>query len=173
MSEVYFSSLTPITNIGVSSLEGPVITTFFAPALMWPSAFSAVRKIPVASATYSAPTAPQLRRRDLQGHPAFNKLNVRSGQPRFFRDLPLGLCQWCGIFPVAADGGPTALVAANLIAPSHQQYLACMTQKRSDYFTPLQVVACSYVTLPLIPKKNILDMSTVAAPNKKRCLERP
>ena len=45
--------------MGVSSLEGPVMTTFFAPPSMWPWAFSLVRNRPVASTTYSTPSWPQ------------------------------------------------------------------------------------------------------------------
>ena len=61
VSPAYFLLLTPITNIGVSSLEGADITTRFAPALMWASAFSFVRKRPVDSTTYSAPTSSHFR----------------------------------------------------------------------------------------------------------------
>src|SRR4030043_1076022 len=61
MSALYLSLLTPITNIGVSSFEGADITTRFAPALIWPSHDSFVRKRPVDSQTYSAPTASHLR----------------------------------------------------------------------------------------------------------------
>ena len=39
MSLVYLSGFTPQTNMGVSSLKGADITTFFAPASMWPWAF--------------------------------------------------------------------------------------------------------------------------------------
>ncbi len=59
MSGVYLSRFTPHTNMGVSSLEGPVMTTFFAPPSMWPWAFSLVRNRPVASTTYSTPSWPQ------------------------------------------------------------------------------------------------------------------
>ena len=54
----YVLAFTPHTNIGVSSLEGADITTYFAPASMWACDFSLVRKRPVDSTTYSAPTAP-------------------------------------------------------------------------------------------------------------------
>ena len=36
MSEVYLSLFTPMTNIGVPSLEGADMTTCFAPASRWP-----------------------------------------------------------------------------------------------------------------------------------------
>ena len=50
-----------MTNIGVSSLDGADMTTVFAPALMWPSAFAFSRKKPVDSQMYSAPTSPHFR----------------------------------------------------------------------------------------------------------------
>ena len=53
--------LTPQTNIGVSSLDGADMTTFFAPASMCACAFSFVRNRPVDSTTYSAPILPQGR----------------------------------------------------------------------------------------------------------------
>ena len=56
----YFSRLTPVTNIGVSSLEGADMTTYLAPASMCPCESSLVRKRPVLSTTYSTPAAPQL-----------------------------------------------------------------------------------------------------------------
>src|SRR5690554_7090556 len=56
MSLVYLSRFTPQTNMGVSSFEGADITTFLAPASMWPLAFSLSRNKPVDSTTYSAPT---------------------------------------------------------------------------------------------------------------------
>src|SRR3954466_8309639 len=59
-SPLYFWWLTPNTNIGVSSLDGADMITFFAPALMCFCAPSLVRKMPVDSTTTSAPTAPQL-----------------------------------------------------------------------------------------------------------------
>src|SRR5690606_34487023 len=51
---------TPITNIG-ASLEGAEITTFLAPPSMWYWAVSKVVKIPVHSATISAPTSSHFR----------------------------------------------------------------------------------------------------------------
>ena len=59
MSVVYFWLLTPMTNIGVSSLEGADKMTFLAPASIWPCALSLERNRPVDSTTYSAPTLPQ------------------------------------------------------------------------------------------------------------------
>ena len=50
-----------MTNIGVSSLLGADMTTFFAPAAMWPAAFSFVRNRPVDSTIYSAPSLPHFR----------------------------------------------------------------------------------------------------------------
>ena len=49
MSEVYFLWLTPMTNMGVSSLEGAPMTTCLAPASMWPWHSSLVRCLPVHS----------------------------------------------------------------------------------------------------------------------------
>ena len=49
--------LTPITNIGVWSFDGADKTTFFAPASKCLPAVSSVRKKPVDSITYSAPTS--------------------------------------------------------------------------------------------------------------------
>ena len=43
------------------SLEGPVNTTFFAPAVMCLRAVSSVKNKPVASTATSTPIAPQLR----------------------------------------------------------------------------------------------------------------
>ena len=58
MEEVsYFSSFTPITNMGASA-EGAEMTTFLAPPVMWAVAFSLVVKIPVDSTTMAAPWAP-------------------------------------------------------------------------------------------------------------------
>ena len=59
MSLVYLSRFTPQTNMGVSSLEGADMMTFLAPASIWAWAFSLVRKRPVDSTTYSAPSLPQ------------------------------------------------------------------------------------------------------------------
>ena len=57
----YAPKFTPRTNIGVLSLEGPVNTTFFAPAVMCLRAVSSVKNKPVASTATSTPIAPQLR----------------------------------------------------------------------------------------------------------------
>src|SRR5574344_147023 len=57
----YASKLTPQTNIGVASLEGADITTYFAPASICACAFSSVKKSPVDSTTYSAWIASHLR----------------------------------------------------------------------------------------------------------------
>src|SRR5699024_5364666 len=59
MSEVYLLWLTPMTNMGVSSLEGAPMTTCLAPASMWPWHRSLVRCLPVHSQIYSAPTEVQ------------------------------------------------------------------------------------------------------------------
>merc|ERR1711970_144875 len=58
MSLVYFSWLTPITNMGASA-EGAEMTTFLAPPLKWRPAFSMVVKTPVDSTMYSAPADDQ------------------------------------------------------------------------------------------------------------------
>src|SRR5659263_222304 len=58
ISDVYFSWLTPITNIGASP-DGALITTFFAPAFICADAFSIVVNTPVDSTTYSAPHSVQ------------------------------------------------------------------------------------------------------------------
>src|SRR5690606_7257391 len=55
ISFVYLLWLTPITNIGVLSFAGAVMTTFFAPPLKWAEAFSEVVNTPVDSTMYSAP----------------------------------------------------------------------------------------------------------------------
>ena len=52
---------TPITNIGVWSLEGADKTTFLAPAFRCFPAVSSVKKNPVDSITYSAPTSSHFR----------------------------------------------------------------------------------------------------------------
>merc|ERR1719453_2128072 len=57
MSFVYFSWLTPMTNIGASA-EGAEIMTFFAPPLRCADAFSITVKMPVDSHTTSAPHSP-------------------------------------------------------------------------------------------------------------------
>ena len=49
--------LTPITNIGVWSFDGADNTTFLAPASRCLPAVSSVKKKPVDSITYSAPTS--------------------------------------------------------------------------------------------------------------------
>ena len=51
--------MTPITNMGVSSLEGAVSNTFLAPPARCPFIFSAVVNLPVLSMMYSAPTEDQ------------------------------------------------------------------------------------------------------------------
>ena len=51
--------LTPMTNMGVSSLEGAPMTTCLAPASMWPWHSSLLRCLPVHSQIYSAPTEAQ------------------------------------------------------------------------------------------------------------------
>jgi hypothetical protein len=48
--ESYFSSFTPMTNMGASA-EGAEMMTFLAPPVMWAVAFSVVVKIPVDSTT--------------------------------------------------------------------------------------------------------------------------
>lgn len=53
----YFSSLTPITNMGASA-EGAEMMTFFAPPLRCAPAFSMVVNTPVDSTTVSAPCFP-------------------------------------------------------------------------------------------------------------------
>ena len=59
ISFVYFSRLTPHTNVGVSlSFAGAEITTFFAPPLICAEAFSVVQNTPVDSTTYSASIFP-------------------------------------------------------------------------------------------------------------------
>src|SRR5512141_1657741 len=58
-SPLYVLSLTPKTNIGVSSFDGADMITFFAPAAMCFCPVSLVRKRPVDSTTMSAPTSPQ------------------------------------------------------------------------------------------------------------------
>ncbi|MNN39845.1 hypothetical protein D3C81_1538990 [compost metagenome] len=57
-SPLYEAWFTPYTNIGVSSLDGADMITFFAPASMCFCAPSLVRKMPVDSMTTSAPTSP-------------------------------------------------------------------------------------------------------------------
>jgi hypothetical protein len=56
----YVPSFTPITNMGVSSLDGADNTTFFAPPFMCLRAVSSVRNCPVLSTMYSAPESPHL-----------------------------------------------------------------------------------------------------------------
>src|SRR5690606_31808002 len=60
-SPLYLAWFTPYTNIGVASLDGADMITFFAPASMCFCAPSAVRKMPVDSITTSAPTSPHFR----------------------------------------------------------------------------------------------------------------
>src|SRR5690625_1989997 len=60
-SPLYLSWFTPYTNIGVASLDGADMITFFAPASMCFCAPSAVRKMPVDSITTSTPTSSHLR----------------------------------------------------------------------------------------------------------------
>src|SRR5690606_31342934 len=60
-SPAYLPSLTPNTNIGVSSLDGADMITFFAPASMCFCAVSLVRNRPVDSITTSAPISPHFR----------------------------------------------------------------------------------------------------------------
>src|SRR4029453_11301809 len=60
-SPLYVLSLTPKTNIGVSSFDGADRITFFAPASRCFCAASLVRKSPVDSITTAAPTSPHLR----------------------------------------------------------------------------------------------------------------
>src|SRR5690606_25364583 len=57
ISGVNLDSFTPITNIGVSSLEGADITTLLAPASICPWAVSLVKNNPVDSTMISAPTS--------------------------------------------------------------------------------------------------------------------
>ncbi len=57
VSPLYDLSLTPYTNIGVSSLEGADIITFLAPAAKCFSQVSLVKNKPVDSTTTSAPTS--------------------------------------------------------------------------------------------------------------------
>src|SRR4051812_3696220 len=59
-AELYFSWFTPMTNMGASA-EGAEITTFLAPAMRWPWAFSTVVNRPVDSMTKSAPTSRHFR----------------------------------------------------------------------------------------------------------------
>ena len=47
----YLSWLTPMTTVMSSSLAGAEMMTFFAPAVMWPLAFSASVNRPVHSMT--------------------------------------------------------------------------------------------------------------------------
>ena len=54
----YFSSFTPITNMGASA-EGADMTTFLAPPFRWAPALSNVVNTPVDSTTNSAPVEPQ------------------------------------------------------------------------------------------------------------------
>src|SRR5690606_3049027 len=61
ISGVNLDSFTPITNIGVSSLEGADITTLLAPASICPWAVSLVKNNPVDSTMISAPTSSHLR----------------------------------------------------------------------------------------------------------------
>merc|ERR1719436_294477 len=58
-SFVYFSWLTPMTNIGTLSFGGAEIITFLHPPFRCKAAYSWVVKTPVDSQTYVAPTAPQ------------------------------------------------------------------------------------------------------------------
>lgn len=58
MSLLYFSSLTPMTNMGASA-EGAEITTLWAPPVRWADALSMVVKIPVDSTTMVTPSDPQ------------------------------------------------------------------------------------------------------------------
>src|SRR3954470_5386555 len=60
-SPLYDLSLTPKTNIGVSSLDGADRMTFFAPASRCFCALALSRNRPVDSMTTSAPTSPHLR----------------------------------------------------------------------------------------------------------------
>ena len=53
----YFSWLTPMTTVMSSPLPGAEMMTFFAPAVMWPSAFSSSVNRPVDSMTYSTPSS--------------------------------------------------------------------------------------------------------------------
>mmetsp|Transcript_1334 Transcript_1334/g.3296 ORF Transcript_1334/g.3296 Transcript_1334/m.3296 type:complete len:231 (+) Transcript_1334:240-932(+) len=56
---LYSVWLTPITNMGVSSLGGAEMMTFLQPPLRWALHLSAVVNTPVDSHTYSAPASPQ------------------------------------------------------------------------------------------------------------------
>jgi hypothetical protein len=62
MSLVYFNSLTPITNKGISSLGGEEIITFLAPPLKCAPAVALVVNYPVDSQIYSAPALPHSNR---------------------------------------------------------------------------------------------------------------
>merc|ERR1719427_300392 len=57
-SLLYFSWLTPITNIGASA-EGAEMITFLAPPLWWAEAAAVVVNTPVDSMMYSAPALAQ------------------------------------------------------------------------------------------------------------------
>ena len=57
---LYFLWLTPITNIGVESLGGAEMITFWAPASRCLDDLGVVRKIPVDSQTKLASASPQL-----------------------------------------------------------------------------------------------------------------
>merc|ERR1719436_52909 len=57
IDDSYVSWFTPITTVCESSLAGAENTTFLAPAFRCACTFSAVRKTPVDSHTYSAPWA--------------------------------------------------------------------------------------------------------------------
>mmetsp|Transcript_38042 Transcript_38042/g.107465 ORF Transcript_38042/g.107465 Transcript_38042/m.107465 type:complete len:226 (+) Transcript_38042:547-1224(+) len=59
-SGVYFSSFTPMTNMGASG-EGAVMTTLSAPPSMWAWAVARLVNTPVDSTTMEAPTSPQGR----------------------------------------------------------------------------------------------------------------
>mmetsp|Transcript_115176 Transcript_115176/g.204144 ORF Transcript_115176/g.204144 Transcript_115176/m.204144 type:complete len:267 (+) Transcript_115176:79-879(+) len=58
-SAVYFSWLTPMTNMGTASLGGAEMITFLAPPLMCNAAFSCVVKTPVDSQMNAAPALSQ------------------------------------------------------------------------------------------------------------------
>src|SRR6476661_2602452 len=60
-SPLYDLSLTPYTNIGVSSFDGAERMTFFAPASRCFCALALSRNSPVDSITTSAPTSPHFR----------------------------------------------------------------------------------------------------------------
>jgi len=53
----YLSSLTPITIVISSPFAGALIITFFAPAVIWPTAFSFSVNLPVDSTTISTPNS--------------------------------------------------------------------------------------------------------------------